>query len=164
MIFFMTPWPAYLVGTACIGRGVFAILTPRSEYGRIGLPLEASSQSASSSSPQSSSSSSAAGLVSPLIFFKGIREVSYGLTILLLQHQGEDKALNTFASVLALARFADGVVVWWRGGKDLRYKAVGHVLTGAMMVFWVWQRGRWEEVLPLMADLRKGGINPPFNF
>lgn len=161
MMFFMTPWPAYLVGTACIGRGVFAILTPRSEYGRIGLPLEAAS---STSTSPSSSSVSSSGLVSPLIFFKGIREVSYGLTILLLQHQGLDKALNTFASVLALARCADGAVVWWNGGKELRYRAVGHVLTGAMMVFWVWQRGKYDEMLPLMADLRAGGINPPFNF
>jgi hypothetical protein len=155
MMFFATPWPAYLVGTACIGRGCFAILGPRSEYPRIGLALEASH-------PDSPTSSS--GQISPLIFFKGVREISYGLTILLLQRQGLDEALTTFALVLAGVRVADGAVVWWKGGEGLRYKSIGHFLTGAMMVYWGWQRGKLKDVLPLMHDLRAGGFNPPFSY
>ncbi|KAK0385814.1 hypothetical protein NLU13_6991 [Sarocladium strictum] len=153
MMFLATPWPAYIVGTSCIGRGCFAISNPRPEYRRTGLALEG----ASASDPRS-------GLVSPLMLFKGIREVSYGLTIILLQRRGLDDALTLFALVLAGVRVADGVVVWWKGGEGLRHQSVGHFMAGAVMAFWGWRRGLLKDVLPLMHDLRAGGFNPPFSY
>ncbi|KAL2202122.1 hypothetical protein CC79DRAFT_1338217 [Sarocladium strictum] len=162
--FLITQWPAVLVGTACIGRGCFAILGPRSEYPRIGLALEPSSPPPPTSKSPSSSAAPKAGSISPLIYFKGIRELSYGLTILLLQYQGLDEALTTLTLVLAGVRVADGLVIALRGGEGVRYKCIGHFLTGAMMGFWGWKRGQWKEMLGVMHDLRAGGFNPPFNY
>lgn len=123
-----SPIPAYVLGTACIGRGLMAILSPRSEYAHVGLPLEPGAGPGS-------------GFASPLMYFKGIREVAFGLTLVALQRQAADEAVTTVAAVLSLARFGDGLVVWLHGGEELGWKALGHWITGAGFVGWVvWRR------------------------
>jgi hypothetical protein len=130
-----SPYPAYVLGAACFGRGIIAILSPRSEYGHVGLPLE---PQVASASPTNSSTST----VSPLMYFKGIRELSYGAAMMALQQQDQQDALTTFAAILSLVRIGDGLVVWFNGGKELRYKALGHWITGVGFVGWVaW---RWS--------------------
>ncbi|KAH6888515.1 hypothetical protein B0T10DRAFT_488313 [Thelonectria olida] len=131
-----SPYPAYVLGAACFGRGIMAILSPRNEYGHVGLPLESQ---AASTSPTSSSNSA----VSSLMYFKGIRELSYGAAMIALQQQGHQDALTTFAAILSLVRIGDGLVVWFNGGEALRYKALGHWITGVGFVGWVAWRWRF---------------------
>jgi hypothetical protein len=115
---------ANIIGTACFSRGIIAMLSPREEYSHMGLPL------------------SPADSPSPLMYFKGLREASYGLTLVALQNQSSELALTTFAAVLAIVRLGDGVVVWFKGGDELRYKAWGHWITGAGMAWWAVWRAR----------------------
>lgn len=99
----------------------------------MGLPLEAPSPVEDASS----------GLVSPLMYYKGIREISYGATMVALQQQGLDRALTTFLGIISLVRFGDGLVVWLHGGPERRYRAWGHWITGAVFAGWVsW---RWTR-------------------
>ncbi|KAI1378393.1 hypothetical protein F4677DRAFT_393929 [Hypoxylon crocopeplum] len=128
-----SPTPAYVLGAACFGRGIMALLSPRKEYGNVGLPLE--SQTAASDPTTHRD-----GLVSPLMYFKGIREISYGLVLMALQQQGNASAVTTVAAVLSLVRLGDGLVVWLRGGDELRFKAWGHWITGFGFVGWVFWR------------------------
>lgn len=128
-----SPFPAYIFGAACVSRGVMASLWPRAEYDHMGLPLEAPSPVEDASS----------GLVSPLMYYKGIREISYGATMVALQQQGLDRALTTFLGIISLVRFGDGLVVWLHGGPERRYRAWGHWITGAVFAGWVsW---RWTR-------------------
>lgn len=117
-----SPAPSYILGTACIGRGIMAALTPRNEYGRMGLR-------------------SPGAEVSPLMYLKALREVSYGLTLATLEHQGNSAAVTTFSAILSLVRIGDGLVVWLYGGEELKWKALGHWITGAGFLGWViWRR------------------------
>ena len=127
-----SPYPAYILGTACMARGAMAILSPRAEYANIGLPLE----------PAPGVAPSSAGRTSPLMHFKGIKELTIGLALVALQAQAGDRAVTTYAAVLSLARLAEGVVVWLKGGDELRYRAWGHWITGAGFVGWVAWRVR----------------------
>ncbi|KND89553.1 hypothetical protein TOPH_05884 [Tolypocladium ophioglossoides CBS 100239] len=132
MATFFSPWPSHVLGTACIGRGLMGILSPRNEYGHVGLPLESHAAAAAGSR---------GGFASPLMYFKGIREITFGLTLVALQWQGNEDAVTTVAAVLSLARFGDGLVVWLNGGDELRWKALGHWITSAGFVGWViWRR------------------------
>ncbi|PNY21031.1 Uncharacterized protein TCAP_07292 [Tolypocladium capitatum] len=118
-----SPVPAPVLGTGCIGRGAMAIPSPRNEYGHVGLPLE-------------SGAAGAGGVASPLMYFKGIREITFGLTLVALQRLGNEEA------VLSLARVGDGLDVWLHGGEALRWKSLGHWITGAGFAGWVvW---RWS--------------------
>ena len=135
-----SPVPAYVLGTACVGRGLMAILSPRNEYAHVGLPLESRAVASSPSTP-SAGSGTDSGFASPLMYFKGIREITFGLTLVALQGQANDEAVTTVAAILSLARFGDGLVVWLKGGEDLRWKALGHWIMGAGFVGWVlWRR------------------------
>ncbi|KPM40538.1 hypothetical protein AK830_g6027 [Neonectria ditissima] len=98
--------PSYVLGSACFGRGVMAILSPRKEYGHVGLQLEHSAAITPKSTRPDPTNS---GLVSPLMYFKGIREISYGLALMALQWQGNEEAVTTFAAVLSLVRIGDGL-------------------------------------------------------
>ncbi|KAF4950915.1 hypothetical protein FSARC_13051 [Fusarium sarcochroum] len=122
--------PSYVLGGACVSRGIMAILSPRKEYSHMGLPLEP---------PKLAQDS---GAVSPLMYFKGLREISYGLTLMALQWQGNESAVTTFSAILSGVRIGDGLVVWMNGGDELRWKAAGHWITGVGFVGWVvW---RWS--------------------
>ncbi|KAH7120577.1 hypothetical protein EDB81DRAFT_814425 [Dactylonectria macrodidyma] len=131
-----SPFPAYILGTACVSRGVMAILSPREEYHHMGLPLEPNT----AAFPLSAANNS--GSASPLMYFKGIREISYGLMMVALQRQRDEAALTTVAAVLTLVRFGDGLVVWFYGGEKLRFKAWGHWITGAGFLGWITWRWR----------------------
>jgi hypothetical protein len=115
---------ANILGTACAARGIMSMLTPREEYSHMGLPL------APTETP------------SPLMYFKGLREVSYGLALVALQTQGSDLAVTTFAAILTAVRLGDGLVVWFKGGERSRYKAWGHWITAAGMACWAVWRAR----------------------
>ncbi|KAH8672380.1 hypothetical protein BGZ61DRAFT_459221 [Ilyonectria robusta] len=134
-----SPIPAYALGAACFGRGVMGVLSPREEYGHVGLPLESH---ICTSPPATADGGSTSGFVSPLMYFKGIREISYGLTMMALQRQGNEDALTTVAAVLTLVRFGDGLVVWLYGGEKLRFRAWGHWITSAGFLGWVMWRWR----------------------
>lgn len=122
--------PPYILGGACVSRGVMALLSPRKEYGHVGLLLEPSKVNTEG------------GSVSPLMYFKGLREISYGLMLMALQYQGNESAVTTFSAILSIVRLSDGLVVWMNGGDELRYKAAGHWITGLGFVGWViW---RWS--------------------
>ena len=120
--------PAYVLGGACASRGIMAILSPRKEYSNMGLPLEP---------PRAVNGN---GSISPLMSFKGLREISYGLTLIAFQWQGNESAVTTFAAILSVVRIGDGLVVWMNGGEKLRWKAAGHWITGAWFVGWVVRR------------------------
>ncbi|OTA60766.1 hypothetical protein K449DRAFT_435169 [Hypoxylon sp. EC38] len=131
---------AYIFGTACFSRGVMGVVSPRKEYSNIGLPLESY---ATATSPTAHHDDPGSGFASPLMYFKGIREISYGLTLIALQRQANEVGLTTFAAILSLVRFGDGLVVWFHGGDELRYKAWGHWITGAGFLVWVVRRCYW---------------------
>ncbi|KAM0498253.1 hypothetical protein ACHAP8_006337 [Fusarium lateritium] len=120
-----------ILGAACVGRGIMALFSPRAEYGHVGLLLEPGKKS------------SKTGSVSPLMYFKGIREMSYGMTLMALQWQGNESAVTTFSAILSVVRIGDGLVVWMNGGDELRYKAVGHWITGLWFAGWVIWRLRF---------------------
>ncbi|KAL6885782.1 hypothetical protein GGI43DRAFT_302847 [Trichoderma evansii] len=130
-----SPFPAYILGAGCFSRGLMAIYSPRKEYAHVGLPLEAA-ESPMTIQPDGFNT----GIASPLMYFKGLREISYGLTLAALQQQGNEAALTTFAAVLCVVRFGDGLVVWLKGGDNLRYRAWGHWITGAGLLWWVARR------------------------
>ncbi|KAF0643413.1 hypothetical protein FPSE5266_05199 [Fusarium pseudograminearum] len=122
--------PSYVLGAACVSRGTMALLSPRAEYGHVGLLLEPGK------------TPSETGYVSPLMYFKGIREMSYGMTLVALQWQGNESAVTAFSAILSIVRIGDGLVVWLNGGDQLRYKAAGHWITGLGFAGWViW---RWS--------------------
>ncbi|KAJ4181314.1 hypothetical protein NW755_011099 [Fusarium falciforme] len=120
--------PPYILGGACVGRGLMAIYSPRKEYGHVGLPLE---------SLATRPADHEAGGISPLMYFKGLREISYGLTLMVLQRQGNEDAVTTFAAILSAVRIGDGLVVWIKGGEELRWRAMGHWITGVGFAGWV---------------------------
>ncbi|KAH6685472.1 hypothetical protein F5X68DRAFT_210202 [Plectosphaerella plurivora] len=132
-----SPIPAYVLGGACVGRGLMALAYPRQEYAHVGLPLETPTP------PINDRAVSSDATASPLMYFKGIRELVIGTTLVALQLQRNQDAVTTFAAIMALARFGDGTVVWLHGGDALRFKALGHWITGAGFVGWVvW---RWTR-------------------
>ncbi|KAI0474057.1 hypothetical protein GGR56DRAFT_650121 [Xylariaceae sp. FL0804] len=158
-----SPIPAYVLGTACCGRGLMGLIAPRDEYSHVGLPLEATASRSLDSNPSSidpkqeeeplpeseqhddddDDDDNNNGYASPLIYFKGIREITYGAALVALQLQGQERALTTFAAILSLARLGDGLVVWKHGGEALRWKAWGHWITGVGFLGWVACRKRF---------------------
>lgn len=130
-----SPLPSYILGTACIIRSLMATFSPRAEYGHVGLPLEGSDD-------QERKKRLGGGSVSPLMYFKAIREFSYGATLVLLEYEGLERAVTTFAAVLAVVRLVDGWIVW-EFGEEEKKRAWGHWITGLGFVGWVgW---RWTR-------------------
>ncbi|PCG98689.1 Protein of unknown function DUF4267 [Penicillium occitanis (nom. inval.)] len=119
--------PTYIAGTACIVLGLNSFLRPAHEYPRFGLPLESSLPL--DPSPTPGSQAQPKGLVSPLIYIKALRESTYGLALIALQHQGLEKAVTTMLVIMALAGLGDGFLVWKYGGDGLKTKALGHWAT-----------------------------------
>jgi hypothetical protein len=112
-----SPTPAYSLGALLIGIGAHSFLRPLEEYERFGLPRESS----------------------PLMYLKAIRESTYGLALIALQHQGHDNALTTVAAVVSLAGLADGFVIRTHGG-PLKWKAFGHWAFFVVVAGWAWWR------------------------
>ncbi|UNI20482.1 hypothetical protein JDV02_006563 [Purpureocillium takamizusanense] len=156
-----SPLPSYLFGTAFLGLSLSAILAPRREYARFGLPLETTTTTSSStparviinhnnnnnnnSGSGSDGSDGSDGFASPLMYLKGIRELTYGAALLALQWQGNEPAVTTLVGVLAFAALGDGCVIWAHGGEALRGKAWGHWLPG--LGFLGWAAWRWRRSL-----------------
>ncbi|KAF7564064.1 hypothetical protein G7046_g52 [Stylonectria norvegica] len=124
------PFPSYVLGAACCVRGMMALFSLKNGYAHMGLPLEFPP-------PSHGAPDSTRGLVSPLMYLKGIREISYGVTLIVLQQQGNELAVTTFAAILSLVRFGDGLVVWFNAGERLRFMAWGHWITSFGFVGWV---------------------------
>ncbi|KAL3464843.1 hypothetical protein BJX64DRAFT_286030 [Aspergillus heterothallicus] len=117
-----SPVPAYTIGALSLGLGAHSFLRPSEEYERFGLPRESS----------------------PLMYVKAIRESTYGLALIALQHQGHDDALTTLAAVVSLAGLADGILIWTHGGL-LRQKAFGHWAFFVLVAGWVWWRSSFAQ-------------------
>ncbi|ROV88663.1 hypothetical protein VMCG_10332 [Cytospora schulzeri] len=136
-----SPIHSYVLGAGSVGLGLHAFFRPRQEQTRFGLPLEPPSSTSSStfsstthpgpaasdttgaqanknnnSKNSSSSLTGEDGTASPLIYLKGVREITYGVALIALQYQGNVAGVTTFAGVVALAAVGDGLVVWFQGG------------------------------------------------
>ncbi|KAI8966308.1 hypothetical protein F5Y11DRAFT_189377 [Daldinia sp. FL1419] len=133
---------SYILGTACFARGLMAILSPEKEYDNIGLPIDFHTEVPHSTDPDEDIDDSSISFTSPLMYFKGIREMSYGLTLVALEWQGNTAAVTTFAAILSLVRLGDGLVVWVNGGDKMKFKAMGHWVTSVSFLGWVIRRWR----------------------
>ncbi|KAE8153696.1 hypothetical protein BDV25DRAFT_136635 [Aspergillus avenaceus] len=125
--------PVYLVGSLCVALGLNCFARPAHEYERFGLPLESATPTRRRTTPD-------LGIVSPLIYLKGIREVTYGLTLIGLQFWGVATGVTVALAAFSLAGLGDAVVVWRYGGNQLRNKALGHGVTFVGMMGWAWWR------------------------
>lgn len=84
------------------------------------------------------------GFASPLVYVKGSRDVTYGLTLMALQWQGgQETAITTLTGVMSLAGAVDGFVVWFYGGDKFVAKAFMH--WAAFITFGTWALSRWAS-------------------
>ncbi|KAI1103182.1 hypothetical protein F4804DRAFT_239231 [Jackrogersella minutella] len=129
--------PAYFMGAASIAVGLNCFFRPTQEYGRFGLPLEPNPSYRSKRSSEKRErerggsgserrSTADEGRASPLIHLKGIREATYGLTLIALRYLGHDDAVTAFTGIVALAGLGDGVIIWLNGGDKYKKRAFGH--------------------------------------
>ncbi|KAJ5587140.1 uncharacterized protein N7459_002905 [Penicillium hispanicum] len=130
-----SPFPSYVVGGLCLALGSNAILRPVHEYERFGLPLESTTSGVGRRSQPP-----LAGAASPLMYLKGIREITYGLALISLQYAEQDDAVTILAAVLSFAGLGDGFVVWGYGGDKLKKNAFGHWITFVGFAGWAWWR------------------------
>lgn len=133
-----SPTPSYAIGTLAVAIGLHALLNPLGEYPRFGLPLErAGARDVSKDSPYDSDKE---GAVSPLVYIKANREISFGLGYLIFQYQRNDDAITALAGICSLAGLTDAIVVWRYGGALGRKKAWGHALAFVGLGWWsVWR-------------------------
>ncbi|KAI7778470.1 hypothetical protein LA080_002074 [Diaporthe eres] len=126
---------AYGIGIATLLLALHCFLRPRQEYGRFGLPLENAQTNAKAQSH------------SPFIFIKGSRELICGLTLIVLQYQGNVNAITTFVAILSTAGLIDGLVVWFNGGQEYKHKAFGHWFAFVFAGSWAAWRARqaWQD-------------------
>lgn len=135
-----SPIHAYVVGLGLHALGLHALLRPRQEYARLGLPLLESAQPQSHKHLQGTTDipeESPDTAVSPLIYIKGVRDVTYGLALVGLQHQGDAGGVTTVAAAVALAALGDGLVLWLStcrgaGRRRRRRVAVQHWVVGLL--------------------------------
>ncbi|KAI1808631.1 hypothetical protein F4811DRAFT_500145 [Daldinia bambusicola] len=137
-----SPLSSYILGTACFARGLMAIFSPEAEYNNVGLPVDVDTKDPPPTDRSDDDDESSTIFTSPLMYFKGIREISYGITLMALEWQGNTAAVTTFAAVLSLVRFGDGLVIWLNGGEKLKFKALGHWITGLSFLGWAARRWR----------------------
>lgn len=132
----------YLLGAGMLALGLHCVLRPRQEYRRFGLPLESAQPGAKTQGH------------SPLMLLKGSREVSYGLALIVLQCQGNVNAVTTAVAIISLAGLADGLVVWFHGGQELRIKAFGHWFAFVVLGAWAAWRAHqaWEDSRSMWPD------------
>lgn len=121
-----SPLPAYVLGAACITLGLHCLILPTAEYSRFGLPLESLAKTDISDERHRRLTSTALRVASPLVYLKGIREITYGLALVVLQYHGNTEGVTIMAAILSLAGLGDGIVVWLYGGSEFRNKAFGH--------------------------------------
>ena len=131
-----SPIPSYVIASVFTAFGILPIIAPKTDYEVFGLPLESTSATASLSDKKTVSAPGD-GAVSPYVYAKGVRDLTYGLTYFLLQSQGQDAAITTFSGIVCLTAFADGLIVWLYGGEKLKGKAWGHWGTLVGLAAWV---------------------------
>ncbi|KAL4981958.1 hypothetical protein BDW68DRAFT_195882 [Aspergillus falconensis] len=135
-----SPLPAYLIGTLCLALGVNGLFRSEAEYRRFGLSLEHPAPASTTTITTPSSTGTSTGPVSSLIYLKSIREITYGLALVALQYQGEERAITTLAAVISLAGLGDGFVVW-AFGAERRGTAFNHWGTFVVLLGWAAWRG-----------------------
>lgn len=135
-----SPIPSYIIGCLGIALGLHALVNPRGEYPRFGLPLEPGKAAGNNGRNESGHKTGEAGVTSPLIYIKASREASFGLGLIALQWQGNDDGISTLAGILSLAGLTDAIVVWRCGGPQRRHKVWGHALAFVCLAWWsVWR-------------------------
>lgn len=155
-----SPIHSYAVGALGLGLGLHALLRPREEYPRFGLPLEGAGAPPASNKEDRihndktatpTTTTAAAHAVSPFIYVKAIREATYGLALIGLEYQGDKAGATTLIGIIALAALGDGWIVWVYGGdgggddnenskKRRGKKAAGHWVGGVLLGAW----GAWR--------------------
>ena len=135
--------PVNIVGGICVGLGINCLISPRAEYTRFGLPLEPSQPEATAGNKKlPGSESSSDGAVSPLMYMKGIRELTYGIALIALQYQGLYTGVTTFLAVCSLAGLGDGIVIWFWKDNKLKSKAFSHWSFFVAVAGWAaWRTG-----------------------
>ncbi|PVH68755.1 hypothetical protein DL98DRAFT_662032 [Cadophora sp. DSE1049] len=128
-----SPIPSYVLGTFFALSGIISFLSPTTEYKIFGFPLPTTPVAPSPSA--SSASTPPTPQISPYVYAKGIRDLTYGLTVFIFQLQGQEPAITTFTCIVCLAGFVDGVLVWRFGG-GWQGKAMDH--WGAVTVLGSW--------------------------
>ncbi|KAF3058528.1 hypothetical protein GL218_05926 [Daldinia childiae] len=123
-----SPIPVYVIGTGSVFLGIHCFLRPEIEYRRFGLPLEPAQRRKHNTVDEE--------YASPVIYLKGIREITYGLALGALQYHGYDDAVTIMTGVMSLAGLGDGIVVWFYGGDESRRKVFGHWGAFAALAGW----------------------------
>lgn len=127
------PLPSYLLGTLVLFLGLYVLVRPAEEYRRFGLPLE---PIATRINPNGKPLT-----ISPFVYLKGIREITYGLAVMALQWWEQEKAVTLILGLLSLAALGDGMVVWVHGGTSLQRKAFRHWTMFLGLAVCCWWRG-----------------------
>lgn len=140
------PLPSYLLGALVLLLGLYVLLRPAEEYSRFGLPHE---PTAIQSNPDGKPPSGVA--ISPFVYLKGLREITYGLALMALQWWGQDTAVTILLGVLSLAALGDGLVVWIHGGKTLQRRAFRHWTMFLGLAGWCWWRS-WVSSAPCLES------------
>lgn len=122
--FLPSGFPIYLLGTAFLGLGVSGLAQPESQYPTFGIPLPALPPTPPDVATDEQTDRRAAA--SPFVKAKSIRDLSYGLFLISLQFQGQNKAVNTLLANMVIVGAVDGAIVWVFGGADRGEKAWGH--------------------------------------
>lgn len=121
------PAYGYVFGTVVLGLGLNAARAPFRELPRFGFPYETKT---------TDKSQGRLGGVSPLIYIKSNREVSYGLMLIALQYQGNEAAVATVAALVGAVALNDALVIWLHTSDELRHKAWGHGIFGVVFLAW----------------------------
>ena len=127
----LSPIPAYLVGTAFLGVGLMAFADPSGAYKQFGIPL-------SPSLPEKTHPA-AYGAVSPFLYAKAARDITFGLTYFLLQYTRNARGVTAFSMAAAVTGCVDGWIAWAYGG-ELRGTAWNHWTGTAVFTAWVAMR------------------------
>ncbi|CAH0054277.1 unnamed protein product [Clonostachys solani] len=116
-----SPIPGYTLGTAFTGLGLVGLFLPRTAYETFGLPLELLPGQQG---------------ISPMLYAKGVRDLCFGITYLVLQYKGMNEAVTVLSQALCLVALGDGLIVWTYGGRKLKVKAFGHWFGILGLGFW----------------------------
>lgn len=161
----LTPYPAYFMSTACIGIGVISILRPATRSLIANLLWTINSRKISNYD-DSDVDDAYVMTTSARTISQGVQEIGWGAMLYTVQEMGSDLALTVCTGILGGVRVAEGMVVLWYGdnkGRN-RWKALGHWIMGGFLAVWCFKRHEQAGSIPLMADLRRAGFNPPFSY
>ena len=132
--------PSYLLGTIFTASGIISFVPPSTEYQTFGFPLPTSTSIpihhlSDTKPPSSARTPPPAPTISPYVYAKGMRDLTYGLTYFIFQLHGQVSAITTFTGIVCIAGFVDGLLVWRFGG-GLRGKAKEHFAAVVVLGSW----------------------------